>query len=180
MGHLDDDIDALIDDVTVDAYNEDEQLWSFRQAFEDLAHLPFRATVVGADVTVTGIDFDGDVRRGLVAMCHRAGESYTVSLIDITPAGPLPLETSQLIDAYRRWAGATPLHAHAADAPSATPWVYPRFGVSDIDLEIPLELAPRASGIRRPSTGASPEIRSTRCARPRSRPADDRTSRWSR
>lgn len=143
MGHLDDDIDALIDDVTVDAYNEDEQLWSFRQAFEDLARLPFRATIVGVDVTVIEIDFDGDARRGLVALCQRAGESYTVSLIDVTPVGPLPLETSQLIDAYRRWAGATPLHAHAADAPSATPWVYPRFGVSGVDIEVPLELAPR-------------------------------------
>lgn len=86
MGHLDDDIDALIDEVTVDAYGEDEQLWSFRQAFEDSARFPFRATVVGADVMVTEVDFGGDARRGLVAMCHRAGESYTVSLIDITPA----------------------------------------------------------------------------------------------
>lgn len=137
-----DDIDALIDEINVDAYGEDEQLWSFRQAFEDTARFPFRATVVGVDVTVTEIDFLGDARRGLVAMCHRAGESHTVSLLDITPTGPLPLATRQLIDAYRRWAGAAPLHAHAADALSASPWVYPRFGGAGIDIEVPLALTP--------------------------------------
>lgn len=138
-----DDIDALIDDVTVDAYGAGEQLWSFRQAFDDTARFPFRATVVGAEVTVTGVDFDGDERRGLVALCQRAGESYTVSLIDITPAGPLPLETSQLIDAYRRWARASALHT--AEAQPATRWVYPGFGSDDIDIDIekPLLLTPR-------------------------------------
>jgi Calcium binding len=136
-----DDIDALIEDVIVDAYNDSEQLWSFRQAFEDTLRFPFRATVVGADVTVTQVDFDGDERRGLVARCQRAGESYMVSLIDITPAGPLPLETSQLIDAYRRWAGATALPT--TDTQPATRWVSPRFGAADIDIEVPLELAPR-------------------------------------
>jgi len=96
-------IDALIDDVTVDAYDEYEQLWSFRQAFDDMARFPFRATVVGAEVTVTGVDFDGDERRGLVARCQRAGESYMVSILDITPAGPLALETLGVsADRFRR------------------------------------------------------------------------------
>lgn len=135
-----DDIDALIAEVIIDAYDETDQLWSFRQAFEDIARFPFRATVVGAEVTVTEVDFDGDERRGLVALCQRAGESYTVSLIDITPVGPLPLETSRLIAAYRRWAGAAPLHTANA---AATPWVYPRFGLADIDIDGPLELTPR-------------------------------------
>lgn len=138
-----DDIDALIADVTVDADGAGEQLWSFRQAFEDIARFPFRATVVGAEVTVTEVDFDGDERRGLVALCQRAGESYNVSLIDITPAGPQPLETSQLIDAYRRWAGASALHTPVADAVPTTTWVYPRFSSADIDIDVPLELTPR-------------------------------------
>ncbi|TVR20853.1 MAG: hypothetical protein EA389_15845 [Ilumatobacter sp.] len=133
-------IDALIDDVTVDAYDEYEQLWSFRQAFDDMARFPFRATVVGAEVTVTGVDFDGDERRGLVARCQRAGESYMVSILDITPAGPLALETNQLIDAYRRWAGASALHT--AEAQPTTRWVYPRIGSDDIDVGEPLMLTP--------------------------------------
>lgn len=34
---------------------------------------------------------------------------YEVSLLDVTPAGPLPIETRQLLDTYRRWFGASPL-----------------------------------------------------------------------
>jgi len=33
-------LDALIDEVIVDANGEDEQLWAFRQAFEDALSLP--------------------------------------------------------------------------------------------------------------------------------------------
>jgi hypothetical protein len=28
-------LDKMIEEITVDAYGDDEQLWSFRQAFED-------------------------------------------------------------------------------------------------------------------------------------------------
>ena len=31
------DLDELIEEITVDAYGDDEQLWAFRQAFEDNA-----------------------------------------------------------------------------------------------------------------------------------------------
>jgi len=30
-----DELDALIDEIIVDAYGDDEQSWAFRQAFED-------------------------------------------------------------------------------------------------------------------------------------------------
>jgi hypothetical protein len=33
-------LDALIEEITVDAYGDDEQLWAFRQAFEDEVTLP--------------------------------------------------------------------------------------------------------------------------------------------
>ena len=45
-------IDELIEQVIVDAYGEDEQLWSFRQVFEDDARFPFTGQVVGVDVEV--------------------------------------------------------------------------------------------------------------------------------
>ena len=34
------DLDTLIEEIIVDAYGDDEQLWAFRQAFEDNAELP--------------------------------------------------------------------------------------------------------------------------------------------
>jgi hypothetical protein len=35
-------VDDLIEEIIVDAYGEHEQLWSFRQVFEDNARFPFR------------------------------------------------------------------------------------------------------------------------------------------
>jgi len=63
-----DPVDALIDGVLVDAYGEDEQLWSFRQVFKDRGQFPFRGQVVGADVEVLAVDYDGDERRGLLGV----------------------------------------------------------------------------------------------------------------
>ncbi len=137
-----DQIDELIEGVTVDAYGADEQLWSFRQAFEDNARFPFVGRVVGVEVDVIQVDFDGDERHGLVAVCRRAGERHTISLLDLTPAGPMPLDTWQLLEAYRRWSGAAPLAPPAPAPASVTPWMYPRFATIAVDIESPLALNP--------------------------------------
>ena len=57
-------VDELIEEIIADASGEHEQLWSFRQAFGDRARLPFRGRVIGADIEVMAVDFDGDDRRG--------------------------------------------------------------------------------------------------------------------
>lgn len=132
-------IDDLIEAILVDADSEHEQLWSFHQRFEDGARFPLRGRVVGVEVEVTSVGFGGDVRRGLVAVCRRAGEVHTVSLLDVTPAGPLPLRTRELLDAYRRWSGAPPL---AVTPDRATPWIYPRFASVEVDIGSPLGLQP--------------------------------------
>ncbi|MEW6475241.1 MAG: calcium-binding protein [Actinomycetota bacterium] len=105
---MDDPIDDLIDDITVDAYGPDEQLWAFRQVFEDNARFPFAGHVVGAEVQVDMVDYDGDDLRGLVAVCERDGRRHTVSLLDVTLPGSIDPDTARLIQAYRRWAGADP------------------------------------------------------------------------
>ncbi|MGH8990635.1 MAG: calcium-binding protein [Acidimicrobiia bacterium] len=73
-----DDLDDLIEEVIVDAYGEDEQLWSFRQVFEEDGRFPFSATMVGAALDVTGVDYEGDERRGLLAQCRRDGKIHRV------------------------------------------------------------------------------------------------------
>lgn len=133
-------IDELIEEVIVDAYGDYEQLSSFCQAFEDEAPFQFAGRVVGVDVEVTGVDFDGDERRGLIAACRRAGEGHAVSLLDVAPTGPLPLRTRQLLDAYRRWSGVAPLDV-AGPEPTG-PWMYSRFSHVDIDIAAPLALNP--------------------------------------
>ncbi len=136
-----DGIDELIGEIIVDAYGDHEQLWAFRQAFQDNARFPFRGRVVGVEVDVSAVDFDGNERHGLIAVCGRANGRHTVSLIDVAPIGPLPLETRQLLDAYRRWSGAAPF---ALDTTArADPWVYPRFASVEIDIGRPLALNPR-------------------------------------
>ena len=106
---MDDEIDALIEEVVIDAYGPAEQLWSFRQVFEDTARFPFAAKVAGADVEVIEIDFDGIDRHGLSAICQREGERHSVALLDITPGTSLTSDTRALIDAYRRWSNSKPL-----------------------------------------------------------------------
>lgn len=132
-----DEIDDVIEEVLVDAYNEDEQLSAFAQAFEDNARFPFRGLVVGVEVAVVSVEFEGDERRGLIAICRRAGEPYSVSLLDITPTGPMSMETRRLIDAYRRWSHASPLASNVAENAA---WVYPRFAPTGIEIALPLAL----------------------------------------
>ena len=134
-------IDELIEDITVDAYGAYEQLSSFVQAFEDTARFPFDCRVIGVEAEVIEVVFEGDDRRGLIAVCRRAGERHTVSLLDVYPAGPLSVETSNLIEAYRRWSGAEPI---ALTSPALGRWVYQPSGLVDLDFDVgpPLELIP--------------------------------------
>jgi hypothetical protein len=137
-----DEIDELIDEVTVDAYGEDEQLWAFRQAFEDEGFFPFAGQVVGAEVQVESIDYAGDERRGLVAHCRRDRQLHTVSLLDVVPSPPVHRQTRRLLDAYRRWSGVEPLPP--LQLVSVPTWQYPGFAGTGIAIPAPrLGLFPR-------------------------------------
>lgn len=96
-------LDELIEHITVDAYG-DEGYWSFRQAFEDYVDFPIAASIIGAETTITEIDFDGDERRGLTAAVKREGRTWTVSLLDVDISGE-QVHLSRLAHAYRRWLG---------------------------------------------------------------------------
>jgi len=106
MSHLrrqDPDLDELIAEITVDCYDEDEQLQGFENAFDEDAALPCPGTVVGEQVDVLHIG-QADNRRELVATCRRDGRTYQVALLDIDlSADPT---TARLLAAYRRWIGA--------------------------------------------------------------------------
>jgi hypothetical protein len=73
-------LDSLIEEITTDAYGDDEQIRAFHCAFEDGIELPCDAFVIGEPVSVIGFDYDGNQRRGLVARCRREdGSEHTVS-----------------------------------------------------------------------------------------------------
>ena len=44
-------LNDLVDEITVDAYNDDEQLWAFRQVIEDEVAMPADAFALGEPVT---------------------------------------------------------------------------------------------------------------------------------
>ena len=48
-------LDALVEDATVDAYNDEEQLGGFAVMIEDNLEMPFETTVLGVLVTVNGV-----------------------------------------------------------------------------------------------------------------------------
>ena len=50
------DLDALIEEITVDCYGEDEELTGFLTYLEDALERPVEATVVGVPVSIVGVD----------------------------------------------------------------------------------------------------------------------------
>ncbi len=100
-------LNDLIEEIIVDAYGDDEQLWAFRQAFEDDVALPADAFVVGEPVTVLRIDYDGNERRGLVALCQREDRfEYPIAACDL--AFPKGSTAARYVAAYRTWLGIEP------------------------------------------------------------------------
>lgn len=95
------DLDELIGEITVDCYDEDEQLRGFENAFDEHASFPLSGTVVGERVDIVHIG-QGDGRRELIATCRRAGHRYEIALLDIAGIKADP-ETMRLAAAYRRW-----------------------------------------------------------------------------
>ena len=135
-------IEGLLEEILVDANGDDEQLTAFQQAFDTSVRFPFPARVVGVPVEVTGVLYERDARRGLVAICRREGQPHRVTLVDLTP-GPVKVETSMLLEAYRRWSGLPP--GTAEPSPSSTrSWDYRPLANSKIMLTSPLVL--RAHG----------------------------------
>ena len=100
-------LNDLVDEITVDAYGDDEQLWAFRQVIEDEVAMPADAFVVGEPVTVIEIDYDGNERRGLTARCRREdGSEHIVSASDLVfPEGS---KGADYMAAYRTWLGIEP------------------------------------------------------------------------
>jgi hypothetical protein len=101
-------LDEMIAEITVDAYGDDEQLWAFRQAFEDDVALPADGFVIGEPVSVIAVDYDGNERRGLTARCRREnGSEYFIAVSDVVL--PQTSVGANYIAAYRRWLNLDPL-----------------------------------------------------------------------
>lgn len=130
-------IQNLLDEILLDAYGDDEQLWAFRQAFEDEVERPVDAFVVGQPVEVVLVDYDGNERRGLTARCrNEGGELFDLALIDVVfpeDSGILPF-----LAAYRSWLGLEPLPKGPKSGGSQVR--HHRVSHTEIDMAKPVEL----------------------------------------
>ena len=94
-------MDALIEEVLVDAYGDGEQLSAFECVFAE-AGLPVSALVVGMACSLDQIEFEGDERRGLVGVVTLDGRRERVSLVDVSITEKSN-EAARLLAAFRRW-----------------------------------------------------------------------------
>ena len=73
----------FIDEITVDAYDTDEQLSSVLQVFQDEVTVPACATMLGMAIETAAFDREGDERCGLVARCCHQEATGTIALADV-------------------------------------------------------------------------------------------------
>ncbi|MFZ3498860.1 hypothetical protein ACODT5_37555 [Streptomyces sp. 5.8] len=93
---------AMVDEATVDAYGEDEQLTGLFTMLEEHVNVPFTTTVLGIEVRVRGIDLTPDGR--IVALCSRGRVRQSIGILELPLPSPAP-EGAEWIEAYRHWAG---------------------------------------------------------------------------
>jgi len=62
----DDELDALVEEATVDAYGDDEQLDGFAVMIEDNLEVPFETTILGVTVTVQKVT---QTESGIFGLC---------------------------------------------------------------------------------------------------------------
>jgi hypothetical protein len=96
-------LDALIDELTVDAYSDEEQLGGFLVGADAAIRRGERATLAGLEVDVLAVDCGPDVRTGLLARVRHGEATHEVSLADLQFAAGS--ELGLVVAAYRRWQG---------------------------------------------------------------------------
>jgi hypothetical protein len=125
-------LNELIEQIIVDAYGGDEQLWAFRQVIEDEVAVPVDAFVIGEPVTVLSIDYDGNERRGLTARCRREdGSKHLIAACDL--AFPDGSTGARYVAAYRMWLGVEPY-------PRVSSRRRPKATEDDLDMNADVEL----------------------------------------
>ena len=90
----------MIEEATVDAYGDEEQLTGLYTMIEEHLAVPFTTTVLGVEVIVREVDLTDD---GIVAVCARGRHRQRIDLLDLPLPAPPP-DGAAWIDAYRHWA----------------------------------------------------------------------------
>ncbi|MFE9920693.1 hypothetical protein ACFYQA_03685 [Streptomyces sp. NPDC005774] len=108
-------LEAMVEEATVDAYDEDEQRTGLFTMLEEYLYLPFTTAVLGVEVTVHGVDLTPDGR--IVALCARGRVRQSIGILELPLPSPAPEGANGVsparakprawgrIEAYRHWAG---------------------------------------------------------------------------
>ena len=93
-------LDKLIEEATVDCYDDSEQMTGFYTMLEEHLDLPFKTKVLGLDVTVEAIELTEAAE--MVAVCARGSIRQAIPLLRLPLPRPHPRGV-EWIEAYRRW-----------------------------------------------------------------------------
>ena len=99
--------------VIGEATSEDAQLKALAASINALVQLPIDGFVVGEPVEVTAIDYNGNARRGITAVCRRREGLHTVGLADVSFS---PGPAASAVALHREWLGLKT----AAEAPQSS------------------------------------------------------------
>ncbi|WTZ50435.1 calcium-binding protein [Nocardia sp. NBC_01388] len=91
----------MIEEATVDAYGDEEQLVGFCTMIADYLDIPFETEVFGLRVTVRSIDLLPG--SGIVAVCTHGRFRQAIGILDLPLPSPAP-KGAEWIEAYRHWA----------------------------------------------------------------------------
>lgn len=95
-------LDAMVEEATVDAYNESEQAAGLLCYLEENLALPFMTLVLGHEVRIERLEQTGNER--IVAICRRGRQRQRIDLADLPLPMPRP-HGAEWIAAYCHWLG---------------------------------------------------------------------------
>jgi uncharacterized protein (UPF0262 family) len=94
-------LDEMIEEATVDAYGDSEQVVGFFTMLEERLKMPFETEVLGMEVLVERLDLTDEEQ--IVAVCSRSKSRQPVPILDLPLPDPPPAG-AEWIEAFRRWA----------------------------------------------------------------------------
>lgn len=90
----------MIDEATVDAYNDSELATAWFTMIDENLAMPFETSVLGVSVTVRRIDLTDSEQ--IVATCWRGKVRQVISILELPLPAPSPAG-AEWIEAYRYW-----------------------------------------------------------------------------
>jgi hypothetical protein len=97
-------LEALLEEATVDCYDEEEEFVGVLITVDENVAWPLPAQLAGTGVEVLGLDENASsTRRGIVARIRRGGKEHKAALADLT-FGDVDETSGEWLAMFRWWA----------------------------------------------------------------------------